>query len=278
MSLRWLSVELTPSYLLDPSFLLDEVEFRETFRGYDRNQVDTFLEQLAGAVGELQERIGAAEARAQAAERRAGDTRGDEASRTLLLAQRTADTALREARDEAARLVREAAGEADRQGQDRRNQLVAEIDALDVTRQERVTEIDRLDGQLEAQRARLRSVVQDLQRLLDDDPEAVAESDRAEAAAPTPPVADPTAEPGGPDEADDEIRLDLRRVLDPELSASEDPAEAQATADQGVDDADRAAPDIGDAEDERIVDLRQHWEPPPPPRPRPRFGRQREGW
>jgi cell division initiation protein len=272
---------------LTPSFLLDEVEFRETFRGYDRNQVDSFLEELAAALGALQSRIAAAEERARAAERRIGDAGSGQPARTLLLAQRAADATLREAREEAARLVREASTTVDRDRNEARTVLRAEIEALEAARQDRTEEIAQLDERIEAQRARLRALADAVQRLLAEPPEpapvgrsAARASARADAPGPAPaaapaptaaeppvPVADrPEPVAGRPAKASatDEpaLRLDLRRVG------------------EEADQAPLATPDERGAEvDDEVIDLRVPWEevPPsaPPGRPR-RFGRPRD--
>lgn len=264
---------------LTPSFLLDEVEFRETFRGYDRNQVDSFLEELAAALGGLQNRIAAAEERARAAERRIGDAGSGQPARTLLLAQRAADATLREAREEAARLVREASTTVDRDRNEARTVLRAEIEALEAARQARTEEIAQLDERIEVQRARLRALADAVQRLLADPPDpapvrrsAAKSPARADAPEPTPvgdpattatdrpaPVADRPVE--APATEEPALRLDLRRV-----GEEADQAPPAAADDQGV-----------EADDE-VVDLRVPWEEVPPnapPRPR-RFGRPRE--
>ena len=100
-------MELTPK-------VFDDVEFRERFRGYDPDEVDAFLEQVARSVQELDQKLKDAIDRAEKAEaraREAGDA--DEAlRRTLVLAQRTADAAVSEAEDRAAALMAEAEGKA----------------------------------------------------------------------------------------------------------------------------------------------------------------------
>ena len=71
--------------------LLTEVEFREEWRGYNRKDVNDFLDRVADAVGELQERLRDASERATQAERRLLERSDeDEIRRTLVLAQRTA--------------------------------------------------------------------------------------------------------------------------------------------------------------------------------------------
>ncbi len=90
--------------------LLREVEFRQMWRGYSPDEVDEFLERLAVVVEELQTRLRDAVQRAESAERRSGSAEesGDELRRTLVLAQRTADAAVEEARRQAEDLLAEA--------------------------------------------------------------------------------------------------------------------------------------------------------------------------
>jgi cell division initiation protein len=187
--------------------LLHDVEFREAKRGgYNTQDVDEFLERLAvglerqdAAVKEARQRIDAAEARAAEAERRAAlaEQRASETSdsddtlkRTLVLAQRTADAAIREAeeqaaktlssaQDQAARLLAdaqeasararaEAEDEARRAQQEARAMVLAEMHELEATRDQLRDDVDVLERHLDEQRDRLRQAVRDLQALLDD--------------------------------------------------------------------------------------------------------------
>src|SRR5215469_6219912 len=86
---------------------LREVEFREKMRGYHPEDVDQFLERVAAGIEVLQDRLRQAIERAQRAEQAATEAGGndDTLRRTLLLAQRTADLAVQEAREQAARVV-----------------------------------------------------------------------------------------------------------------------------------------------------------------------------
>src|SRR5947208_5171634 len=112
--------------------VINEVEFHQKMRGYDPDEVDDFLERIAVAVEQFQERIRAAEQRAVAAERHANElgqrmkggapataaqataapsTIDDDTEtirRTLVLAQRTADAAIKEAEEEAAHTLQTA--------------------------------------------------------------------------------------------------------------------------------------------------------------------------
>lgn len=86
---------------------LREVEFREKMRGYHPEDVDQFLEGVAAGLEVLQDRLRQAIERAQRAEQAATEAGGndDALRRTLLLAQRAADLAVQEGREQAARVV-----------------------------------------------------------------------------------------------------------------------------------------------------------------------------
>ena len=109
-------------------------QFKITFRGYSLDEVDAFLDEVEGELGRLLRenteikgsRAAAPYAEPPAACRRTGTAarcatgaplapgEGQEAAlRTLLLAQRTADEVVAEARAEAARIVADAQGRAD---------------------------------------------------------------------------------------------------------------------------------------------------------------------
>lgn len=188
------------------SQVLHDAEFREAKRGgYNTQDVDEFIERIAAAVErqealvrEARQRVQAAEARAAEAERRASDTehRGagsaeaDETlKRTLVLAQRTADAAIREAEERAARTIAEAedqaarmlsdaqetsanayaAAEAEaRQAQaEARAKVLNELNELEAMRHQLRHDVELLERHLEQQRERIRVTIHDLQRLLD---------------------------------------------------------------------------------------------------------------
>src|SRR5580698_1204502 len=97
--------------------VLREVEFRDRLRGYDTDEVDEFLEKVAVAVDEMHAELSTLRSRSDhgvvppprveepviAAPMPVFDD--DSIRRTLVLAQRTADLAIAEAREEATRLV-----------------------------------------------------------------------------------------------------------------------------------------------------------------------------
>jgi DivIVA domain-containing protein len=173
---------------------LREVEFREKMRGYHPEDVDTFLEQVAAGIDTLQDRLRQAVERAQRAEAAASESGGaDETLRkTLVLAQRTADMAVQEAREQAARIL--ASAEAQAQG------ILTEAEergrrTLEDTIAEAKAELSRL----EAQRAQAEAEVGTLQRWVDEHKEhlratlaeAMAAVDRAGVLWPPPALRSP---------------------------------------------------------------------------------------
>lgn len=103
--------------------VLREVEFRDRLRGYDTDEVDEFLEEVAVAVDELHQRLAQQATQVAPAqevrethpepEQRAEQGFDDDAiRRTLILAQRTADLAIKEANEEATSILESARHEA----------------------------------------------------------------------------------------------------------------------------------------------------------------------
>ena len=200
---------------------IDGAEFKETRRGgYDRGEVDDFLDHLADEVGRLEMKASQASDRARAAEARLNQLESDleaevqhrlasrapaaaaaptgpseeesaeQLKRTLVLAQRTADAAIKEARDESARLVSEAEakgralvddanaeavrlrdqteGETRRQRAEARESLVIEIQKLESTRETLRTDVEKLEEHLGTQRSQLKADVERLQKLVEE--------------------------------------------------------------------------------------------------------------
>jgi cell division initiation protein len=149
---------------------LREVEFREKLRGYHPDDVDEFLERVAAGVEYLQDRLRQATERAQRAESRAAETHdGDDAlKRTLVLAQRTAEMAVQEARQEADRIATSARAEANAivaQAEDMARRTIeetqggirAELTQLESARDRLRDDISALERHLDQERLRLRS-------------------------------------------------------------------------------------------------------------------------
>lgn len=93
--------------------LFQEIEFHERFRGYDPDEVDAYVDRVAKAAALMRGRLTELQERVEAAEARGGTATISESeetlTRTLVLAQRTADAAIAEAREEAERLTSDAA-------------------------------------------------------------------------------------------------------------------------------------------------------------------------
>src|SRR5947209_15928409 len=138
--------------------LLTEVEFKEQWRGYSPAEVDQFLARVATGVGELQQRLHEATERASSAERKLLErTDEDEIRRTLVLAQRTATTAVEEAQAEASQILDEArrrAGEEESAIVERTRQELAD---LTERRNALQRDVDALETYVSQQRDRLRA-------------------------------------------------------------------------------------------------------------------------
>ncbi|MDQ1437571.1 MAG: cell division initiation protein [Acidimicrobiaceae bacterium] len=157
-----------------------EVEFREKLKGYHQDDVDDFLERIAAGLEILQERLRQATERAVRAEQKVGEsTEADDAMRrTLVLAQRTADAAVNEARDHAQQIVASAQSQAQqivaaaeeqaaRMAEESQRDLWADIGRLEVARDQLRSDIASLDGYLDAERARLQQALMEMLRRFD---------------------------------------------------------------------------------------------------------------
>ena len=126
-------MEITPRELRD-------VEIRESFRGYSRDDVNELLERAAATLEAANERLQQMSERLSAAQSETGHTRETEdiLHRTLLLAQRAADEAVGEATAksrqmlddaeiQAKRVVADAESEARRRGETERRRLEEEV-------------------------------------------------------------------------------------------------------------------------------------------------------
>lgn len=161
---------------------LREVEFRQQLRGYHQDDVDEFLERVAAGIEVLQDRLREAQERAARAEQRLNELRAaeprppaaevrdpvdtDTVHRTLILAQRTADLAIKEAKEEASQVVSEARAraramlnEAEQAAHQRveesEQQLRAEVARLTAARAELTGQLTSLEQHLERERARV---------------------------------------------------------------------------------------------------------------------------
>ena len=160
---------------------LREVAFREKLRGYHTDDVDEFVERVASGLEILQERLRQAMDRAVRAEQKAAEVgEGDEAMRrTLVLAQRTADLAIQEAKDQAGRIVAQAeaqaqalradaAEQARSTVEDATREARARVDRLEVARDELQADVAALHAFLDGERQRVREHLSETLRHIDE--------------------------------------------------------------------------------------------------------------
>jgi cell division septum initiation protein DivIVA len=158
---------------------LRDIDIRERFGGYNRDDVDDLLERAAARIEGLETQIRDLSTRAEAGDVETGKTRETEEMlhRTLLLAQRAADEAVAEAQGKARQIlddaesksrsmVSEAETNARRQAETERRRLESEILELGAKRDALVADVDALDRFEQDYRARLRRAVEaDLETL-----------------------------------------------------------------------------------------------------------------
>jgi cell division initiation protein len=162
---------------------LREVEFKERWRGYDPEEVDDLLERVAAGIEDIENRVRQATERAVRAEQEAkGEGDADETlRRTLVLAQRTADAAIADAKEragtlvsdaeqraatlvsdaeqQAATLVAEADAEARRITAENETRLRENVSTLESARATLQADVDALDRYLTEEREQLRSTL-----------------------------------------------------------------------------------------------------------------------
>lgn len=217
--------------------LLEQAEFTEIRKGraYDRDEVDAFLDRAVAMAAKVEAKLTETMARANEApaggveaevERRVAerladapapqgpseDEAAEETRRTLVMAQRTADAAVREAREEAATLLKdvndkavsvqadnerqaaaalvEAERDVDRARREAHQRLAGEIAELEGVREALRSDVGVLERHVEEQRNQVRSSVGELQRLLEDP--------KGFRTAPTPALLDPEVPDLGP--------------------------------------------------------------------------------
>lgn len=159
---------------------LREVEFREKMRGYHPEDVDHFLEQVAAGLEVLQERLRQAVERAQRAEAAASDAGGSDETlrKTLVLAQRTADLAVQEAREQAARILAGAEQQAQSmlaEAEDRGRRTLedtiaecrAELSKLETSRAQAQQDVDSLNRWVDEHKAHLQEALSDAMTAVD---------------------------------------------------------------------------------------------------------------
>jgi cell division initiation protein len=166
---------------------LREVEFREKLKGYHQDDVDEFLERVAAGIEILQERLRQATERAVRAEQKLGETSeaDDAMKRTLVLAQRTADMAVDEARQQAKQIVAAAQGKgqqivdaaedaARRMAEEAQRDLWTDIGRLEAARDQLRADIAAMDQYLASERSRLHQALVEMLHRFDGEMPAAA--------------------------------------------------------------------------------------------------------
>jgi cell division septum initiation protein DivIVA len=158
---------------------LRDIDIRERFGGYNRDDVDDLLERAAARIEALEGQVRDLATKAEAGEVETGKTRETEEMlhRTLLLAQRAADEAVAEAQAKARQIlddaeaksrsmVSEAETNARRQAETERRRLESEVLELGAKRDALVADVDALERFEQDYRARIRRAVEaDLEQL-----------------------------------------------------------------------------------------------------------------
>src|SRR3954453_18219109 len=158
---------------------LRDIDIRERFGGYNRDDVDDLLERAAARIEGLEGQVRDLSTRAEAGDAESGKTRETEEMlhRTLLLAQRAADEAVAEAQTKARQIlddaesksrsmVSEAETTARRQAETERRRLESKVLELGANRDALVAGAHRMEGFEQDYRVRLRRAVEaDLEQL-----------------------------------------------------------------------------------------------------------------
>jgi len=271
--------------------LLTDVRFTVARKGYDPDEVDNFLERVSAAVAQLQEKLRQSTANAEAAEGRATEaTRAQtllqarvdrleddlaaaqsaapaaapvrspeddaaEVSKVLVLAQRTADAAVAEARAsatqtvaeadaEAARILATARTEADETATRQREALAAEVRSLEDSRAKLAGDIAALDRYLDDQRTSLGGALDRIRAVLED-PASLRLSSPPVTSAVEVPVVEAAVVAPEPEPEPTPVAVD---EPDPELDPDPDPEVVRETIvaveDIGGDDDDEPAADL----------------------------------
>ena len=165
---------------------LRDIDIREGFRGYNRDDVDELLERAAATIDGLNERMRRLTEQVSSVEGQQGQSRETEdmLHRTLLLAQRAADEAVAEAQFKARQILddaesksraqlAEAESAARRQVDTERRRLETEVLELGSRREALLADVDGLERFESEYRARLRRALEaDLESLAGQGPVA----------------------------------------------------------------------------------------------------------
>lgn len=168
-----MAIDVTPQELRD-------IEIREAWRGYHRDDVDELLERAAATVEHLQDHVRQLQSRAPSAPApaaapapptRAPGVDTDVIQRTLILAQKAADEAVAEARSRAEHLLEESEAKAQalvsdaeatarRIAESERQRIEADIRQLTATRDALNADVDALERFEREYRERLRRAIE----------------------------------------------------------------------------------------------------------------------
>lgn len=173
---------------------IEQKTFRVALRGYAEEEVDAFLDEIVASIREYERELAEARDRIAALEQQLETTSEseDRIKKTLVIAQRTADEVVRDARAEAQQILSEArldASEIEAEQARRRDRLTDEVTTL----QRAVADLrvhirsltDRLMAQVEETESTIAKVVPEAYLLAPEEPEVVEESE------PEPEFADP---------------------------------------------------------------------------------------
>ena len=198
---------------------LRDVEIREAFRGYNRDEVNDLLERAAVAIEALNERNRVLGERLASGSTESGRGRETEEMlhRTLLLAQRASDDAIAEAEEKARvmveeaetrsrRMLADAAIEARRTTESERRRLEQEIKDLQTRRESLSTDVDGLEHFETDYRSRLMSAMEADLHAIERDLRAIR--DRSDAKPGERPV------PSTDDASGATMEVDVRGLLD----------------------------------------------------------------
>jgi cell division initiation protein len=198
--------------------VLREVEFRDRLRGYDTDEVDDFLERAAVGFDELIAQLQVVTERAERAERQAAEMPiGDDESikRTLVLAQRTADLAVKEAQAEAdailsearaaaAAMLAEARESTERTRSSAEQGLQVKIDSMESEHARLESEVATLVGLVQGEQSRLANSLRTMLGYIEElslAPEVVAAASPVAASPYVAPQESPSAPAGSSDHA-----------------------------------------------------------------------------
>ena len=176
-------MELTP---ID----VEQKAFTQALRGYQMDEVDDFLDEIVTALRGYDQRLRDAQEKMRALEADASSRGGDETtiSRAILVAQRSADSLLAEAKVDADRIRNSAKAEAESLHAEReteRNRAQAEIDGMrekvSSLRQTLAVLVEAVGGRVGEMESEISNAEGKLQQAAAEDPEPVEAAERIEA-------------------------------------------------------------------------------------------------